>query len=232
MEVDEYGTERLHGRPFVHVEDGIRRQLARELHDGLAQTLTGLIIELETFKAEQAGRNSVIEYAGRFQERAREVLGSVRQLLLDLRGETSGDADVIAVLGRLLETFEKSLGLKCSVIADPTFEPRVPPARASVIRRLVEEALILAREEGAREAELLLSQLHGHCAVTLRWRARQAPASNESAATSLRFLRQQAALLGARLTIGTDTDGRVTVSAHIPVEKLRSTNESLEAVAR
>lgn len=81
--------------------DEIRRMLARELHDRVAQTLTTMLIELEGFKVEQRGRQSVLRQLGELQDSTRDVLDNLRHVLYDLRGETGieeGFADAVRLL--------------------------------------------------------------------------------------------------------------------------------------
>ena len=75
--------------------------LARELHDRVAQTLTTMLIELENFKVEQSGRQSVLRQLGELQVSTRDVLDNLRHVLYDLRGETGieeGFADAVRLL--------------------------------------------------------------------------------------------------------------------------------------
>src|SRR5690348_5472250 len=69
------------------VEEEVRRLVARELHDRVAQTLTGMLVEVENFKSEQVGWQDVVQQLDVIQSSTREVLSSIRQLLHDLRGE-------------------------------------------------------------------------------------------------------------------------------------------------
>ncbi len=60
--------------------DEIRRALARELHDRVAQTLTTMLIELENFKLEQTDRQNVLRQLDELQESTRDVLINLRRL--------------------------------------------------------------------------------------------------------------------------------------------------------
>ena len=69
------------------VEKDVKRLVARELHDRVAQTLTGMLIDVENFKIEPVEWNDVLRQLDTIQESTREVLTNLRQLLHDLRGE-------------------------------------------------------------------------------------------------------------------------------------------------
>ena len=69
------------------VEQDVRRLVARELHDRVAQTLTGMLIDLENFKTEPVAWDDVLRHLDTIQDSTRYVLTNLRQLLYDLRGE-------------------------------------------------------------------------------------------------------------------------------------------------
>ncbi len=80
------------------VVESFQRQVARELHDGVAQTLTTMLIEIENFKSDQQGRPGVIQRLSGCQDTVREVLNELRGLLFELRGESAVDSTLISSL--------------------------------------------------------------------------------------------------------------------------------------
>ncbi len=71
------------------IEQDVRRLLARELHDRVAQTLTGMLVDVENFKTEQVGWEDVVKQMDIVQDSTRKVLMAIRQLLHDLREQSS-----------------------------------------------------------------------------------------------------------------------------------------------
>ena len=84
----------------------IRRALARELHDRVAQTLTTMLIELENFKYEQTGRQSALRQLDELQDSTRDVLSSLRSVLYGLRGESGVEEGFAEAIRALLARFE------------------------------------------------------------------------------------------------------------------------------
>ena len=68
--------------------DDIRRALARELHDRVAQTLTTMLLNLENFRTDQVGNPRVLREITDLQESTRDALSNLRHVLYDLRGPT------------------------------------------------------------------------------------------------------------------------------------------------
>src|SRR5919109_1163234 len=56
------------------VEDEIKRLVARELHDRVARTLTGMLVDMENFKSEPVGWTDVVEELDKVQSSTRQVL--------------------------------------------------------------------------------------------------------------------------------------------------------------
>lgn len=68
--------------------DDIRRALAGELHDRVAQTLTTMLLNLENFKTNHVSNPSGLHEITRLQESTRDALKNLRHVLYDLRGQT------------------------------------------------------------------------------------------------------------------------------------------------
>ena len=94
----------------------IKKELARELHDQVAQNLTALLMQTQVFVGGQQGRRDVVDELTFVQSSVREVLNNVRQLLFDLRGKPRLADDLIQALKEgLLPTFRRRTGLKVSL---------------------------------------------------------------------------------------------------------------------
>src|SRR6266705_219023 len=73
------------------VQEAERRRIARELHDGVVQSLTALVTDLEYFRTRHFPKTGdmnpeVVAKLALWQELARESLTSMRQALGGLRG--------------------------------------------------------------------------------------------------------------------------------------------------
>src|SRR3984893_19225678 len=68
-------------------ESEVKRKLARELHDSVAQILTLMVVDMENFKHDHAAREGVVKKVDDFQGSTREFRNILRQLLYELREE-------------------------------------------------------------------------------------------------------------------------------------------------
>jgi signal transduction histidine kinase len=123
------------------IEQNVRRLVARELHDRVAQTLTGMLVDLENFKLKRVASEEVLEQFEMVQSSTREVLANLRQLLHDLRGEEQGGDDFANALGGLIARFEEKTQIRAKLEVKPGWPDLLTPSAFLNLYRIVEEAL-------------------------------------------------------------------------------------------
>ena len=140
-------------------DDDLRRLLARELHDRVAQTLTTMLIELEHYKAEQHGRQSVLRQMEALQTSTREVLGSLREVLYELRSDPTEIGQGFEESVRtLVDRFSARTSIKTKLIVSEGWPGRVKSPAAVNLYRIIEEGLTNVRQHsGATEANVVLT---------------------------------------------------------------------------
>jgi two-component system, NarL family, sensor histidine kinase DegS len=142
------------------VEEEVRRLVARELHDRVAQTLTGMLVEVENFKSEQVGWQDVVHQLDVIQSSTREVLSSIRQLLHDLRGEDGLGGSFVDSVRQLGTRFEAKTGIKVQLEVGEGWPLSLNSAASMNLYRIIEEALANIRmHSGAQNVELQLAEL-------------------------------------------------------------------------
>src|SRR5260370_31422576 len=100
------------------VREQIANELARELHDQVAQSLTGLLVQTDVFMREQHSRPDVVDQLAFVRTTVREVLNDLRQILCDLRGEPGlANSLVPALMERLFPTYQMRTGMTVSLRA-------------------------------------------------------------------------------------------------------------------
>jgi signal transduction histidine kinase len=216
-------TIRAHWRESDQSDD-IRRELARELHDRVAQTLTTMLIELENFKTEQTGRKSVLRQLDELQVSTRDVLNNLRTVLYDLRGEDDIDEALTESVRSLLSGFQERTQMVVRFTVAPSWPARLRSAAALNIYRIIEEALTNVRlHSGARLVEVALGPAAGsNVAVEVKDDGRGASADGNGSRPGLGVMgmHERAILLGGQLEVET-IDGRgTTIRAILPKEQL------------
>lgn len=141
------------------VQEDERRRLARELHDGIGQTLTALKNHLEWIE-----KRAIAGGAGEIREAAAlaaQALDDTRELSRLLRPPVLDDLGLPAALTWLGRTVGKRFGLEVAVTAeDPG--ARLPTEVETVFFRIAQEALTnAAKHARATRVEIGLVQRDG-----------------------------------------------------------------------
>lgn len=139
------------------VENEVRRLVARELHDRVAQTLTGMLVDLENFKAEPVAWDDVLHQMDSLQDSTRQVLSSLRQLLHDLRGDDTLSDTFVDAVGELTARFEQKTQIATHLTVVPGWPDVLTPPASVNLYRIIEEALANVRmHSGARVVRIIL----------------------------------------------------------------------------
>jgi signal transduction histidine kinase len=142
------------------IEDEVRRMVARELHDRVAQTLTGMLVEVENFKSQQVGWEDVLRQMDMVQSSTRQVLSSLRQLLHDLRGEEQFNDGFVEALGGLIARFGEKTSIEARLDIRPGWPQSLTSPAALNLYRIAEEALTNVRmHSGARTVRVVLQAM-------------------------------------------------------------------------
>jgi signal transduction histidine kinase len=200
-------------------ESEVKRRLARELHDSVAQILTLMVVDMENFKLDQAEQESVVTRVDSLQESTREVLHNLRQVLYDLREEPSTDSGFVQSVRALLSRFETSTGIRSRLKVSAEWPSRLSAATAHNLYRIVEESLNNVRmHSGAGEVHVSLSSVGGGVELTVRDDGRGLPQSNGPRRQGMGLLgmRERAVLLGGELNVVSNGGGGTTVKAVVP----------------
>lgn len=205
-------------RRLVNAQEDERRRIARELHDEVGQTLTGLNLALEADGRQE--EQLLPERRHMIQQMVNGLTQRVRELSLDLRPAMLDDLGVLPALRWLFRRYTDQTGIEVR-LSQYGFERRFEPELETAVFRIVQEALTnVARHAGVREAsvdlwanhELLTVQIEDH-GVGFDLEDKQSAA----ASAGLLGMRERAHLLGGVLVIdsqpgrGTTVIGRFTL---------------------
>jgi signal transduction histidine kinase len=204
--------------------DEIRRVLARELHDRVAQTLTTMLIELENFKVEQTGRQSVLRQVNELQDSARGMLSNIRHVLYDLRGQNGREEAFADTVRALLVRFQERTQVKTILSISPSWPANLRSSAALNILRIIEEALTNVRlHSDATSVEVVLGGTEsGRLAVEVKDDGRGTETDGGRSELGLGFLgmRERAMILGGRLEVKSVLGAGTIVRALLPLEQL------------
>jgi signal transduction histidine kinase len=195
-----------------HVEK-VREELARELHDVVAQRLNVAVVELELLRRQETG--AVAERATRLQRHAREALEGIRAVISGLRVDPAAGAAFVDSIKQLLAEFGAETGIVTGLELH-AWPDSVPAVVALHARRIIEEALCnVRRHSGASRVDVFLQGANGMLEVTLHDDGR-AVARQRSGGFGIRGMQERAALLGGGLRVEIEPGCGTTVRGLFP----------------
>lgn len=192
-----------------------RNRLARELHDILAHTLSGVAVELEAVKAlweqDPARAQAMLEHS---LKATRDGLSETRRALQALRAAPLEDLGLALALRALAESAANRSSLQVSAQISEDL-PELPPEVEQCIYRVAQEALNnISEHSGARQIQISLSRQSGllRLVVSDDGRGFHPAEVNARVQFGLEGMRERAAVIGARLDIHTQLGGGTMVA--------------------
>jgi two-component system sensor histidine kinase DegS len=130
------------GLQVIQGQEEERKRVARDIHDGPAQSMANIMIRTEIAEKmmEQGRIQEVKRELADLKETARNTLGEVRKIIFDLRPMTLDDLGLIPTLRKYLQDYERQYQLETN-LSTIGQEKRLEPMVEVAIFRMVQEAL-------------------------------------------------------------------------------------------
>jgi signal transduction histidine kinase len=132
-----------------------RARLARELHDGVIQTLTALHMRIACLRRDRSvGDTVMLEELLRLQQLIRREISNVRDLTYHIRSVDLSSKTLLESVADLVDKFRSDTGIATQLISESN-DIVLPPLVAREIMRIIGEALTNVRKHsGARHARV------------------------------------------------------------------------------
>jgi signal transduction histidine kinase len=147
-------------RQIILVQEDERKRISRELHDVIAQTLTGINIRLATLKKEAAVNTKGLDRnIARTQRLVEKSVNIVHQFARELRPAVLDDLGLIPALHSFVKLFSKRTHIHVNMKAFAEID-RLDGNERTVLYRVAQEALTnVSRHAQASRVELNLQKL-------------------------------------------------------------------------
>jgi two-component system sensor histidine kinase UhpB len=211
-------TERREsGRRMLAAQEAERRRVARELHDEVGQTVTGLMLELG--HAAASAPDELAAELREAREEARLLSDRLQAIVRQLRPDALDDLGLASALTNLSEGFGGRFGIRVRRRLSPTL-PAISPETELVIYRTAQESLTnVARHAEANTVDLELSA--SRRALRLVVRDHGCGINGARPGSGIRGMRERALLLGGRLTLSVPAGGGTEVQLEVPMSNAR-----------
>jgi signal transduction histidine kinase len=209
--------ERLSAR-LVDAQETERRNLSRELHDEVGQTLGALLVDFGRLTAALGECTpEVKEMVGKMKSVAERSVRSVRNMALLLRPSMLDDLGLVAALEWQGREVSRSSQMEVDVQSENVSED-LPDDYKVTIYRLVQEALNNAvRHSGARNASVRVEQTGDQIKVTVTDDGRGFD-PKRSRGMGMLGMEERVRRLGGRIAFQSAPGQGATITAEMPVE--------------
>jgi PAS domain S-box-containing protein len=208
------------------VREEERTRIAREVHDELGQTLTGLKMDLAWLdkKMLEAGATEDLQQAEeKLKElpgRVDEIIGTVRKIATELRPPVLDDLGLEAAIEWQIQEFEKRTGIRCRV--DSRLHHQLDPERATAVFRIFQETLTnVLRHAEATRVNVTLREEGNKFILEVQDNGRGMSGRELSGTKSLGLLgmRERATMLDGEVSIIGRQGKGTTVGVCIPLQR-------------
>ena len=199
----------------LHRDSGVtseRERLAREIHDTIAQSLTGLVMLSQRAQRELAAgdTDALADQLEMMEHSARDALVETRTLVAAGAPVELG-AGIVAALERFGSRFERETGIAVTVNGTV---PELDRDTEVVLLRCAQEALANVRKHsGARAAAITLTMTGGRPTMTVQDDGVGFDPSLPSTGFGLAGMRDRLALVGGSIAVAGHPGTTLTVTA-------------------
>jgi two-component system sensor histidine kinase UhpB len=207
------------GSAALHAQEEERARVARDLHDEVNQSLTGLLLRLEA-----ARESAPPEMEGEIAETkalANQAMTELLSLARQLRPTALDDLGLAAAIGGQVEQLGRG-EIKASLRTEGDFSDLGDDAQL-VVYRVAQEALNnAARHSGAKRVEVRLRRAgDGGVALEVSDDGRGFAFDESERGLGIGGMRERALLVGGELTIESRPGAGTTVRLEVPGESAR-----------
>ena len=192
-----------------------RERLARELHDTIAQSLTGQVLLAQRARRELAAGVLTDETLGLIESASRDALTETRSLVAaSARVELPGGG-LVTALEQLAARFQRESGV--TVTVGSTLDVPLDRDTEVVLLRCAQEGLANVRKHaGAHEVRVMVCATGGFVGLTVVDDGHGFTPDRAAPGFGLTGLRDRLGLVGGSLAID-GTPGATTLTARVPV---------------
>jgi PAS domain S-box-containing protein len=213
-------------RQVLQAQEEERRRISRELHDVIAQTLTGINIQLATLARESGMTPKDFERnIARTQRLVEKSVDIVHQFARDLRPAALDDLGLIPALHTFMKHFVAQTGIRTNLTAFAGVE-RLDTARRTTLFRVAQEALTnVARHAQASSVEVNIHKLPHGIGMTIKdngksFQVADVMKANGGKRLGLLGMRERLEMVGGSIELKSAPGVGTTVWARVPWAKI------------
>jgi len=209
-------------RQLLTVQEEERMKISRELHDVIAQTLTGINLRLEVLKAEASASSKPLQQKiATTQRLVEESVDIVHRFARELRPTVLDDLGLIPALKSFSKDFTANTGVRVSLKVSARIERSNSTIR-TVLYRVAQEALNnVARHAKSSQAEVTVRCLDGLIYMAIAdngqgFHVAGTPDATKPKRLGLLGMRERIEMIGGTFSLESAPGKGTTISVEIP----------------
>jgi len=215
-------------RQILSAQEEERKHISRELHDVIAQTLTGINVRLAALSKEAALNNKGLDRnIARTQELVEKSVDIVHRFARELRPAVLDDLGLVPALHSFMKNFTARSGVRTYLTAFAGVE-EMETARRTVLFRVAQEALTnVARHAKASRADVSLQKLPDGICMKIKddgqsFQVERTLHANGGKRLGLLGMRERLEMVGGKFGVESAPGKGTTIIAQIPFGKIPS----------
>ena len=209
---------------IIKAQEDERRRLAREIHDGPAQTMANLVIKSEICeKLIDIDNEKAKKELRSFRDTVRLGLGDIRKIIYDLRPMSLDDLGLIPSIQNLVKDFSLETGIFINIKSDIK-EELIAPVIEIALFRIIQEALNNVRKHSnAKDVNLRLETNEKYINL-LFWDngvgfdVKLEKKTEVESGYGLTSMRERAELLSGKFNISSSSSNGTKIYVSIPLD--------------
>ncbi|MEK7685798.1 MAG: sensor histidine kinase [Verrucomicrobiota bacterium] len=214
-------------RQILWAQEDERKKISRELHDVIAQTLTGINVRLASLKTEATlntkGLQKKISSTQRLVEKSVDI---VHRFARELRPTVLDDLGLIPALHSFMKSFTTRTGVRAHLTAFAAVE-KLDAAKRTVLFRVAQEALTnVGRHAQASRVDVSIQRLRGDVRMEIKdngksFDVQRALHANGGKRLGLLGMRERVEMVGGTFCVESAPGQGTTIRVEIPFAKVR-----------
>lgn len=157
--VDELSKKHYLSIKIIEAQEDERSRMARDMHDGPAQSLANIIVKAELCERlldvdKDRAKNELHNLKGVI----RGTLKDVRKIIYDLRPMSLDDLGLIPTLERYISIFEEDTGIKVSLKTFGSFGDLESPVQIAIFRIIQESLSNIRKHSKAKTTSIIIEK--------------------------------------------------------------------------
>jgi signal transduction histidine kinase len=214
-------------RQILSAQEEERKEISRELHDVIAQTLTGINVRLAALKKEAAVNTEGLDRnIARTQRLVEKSVDIVHRFARELRPAVLDDLGLIPALHSFMKNFARRTGVRTSLTAFAAVE-QLDAARRTALYRVAQEALTnVGRHARASRVEVSIRKLPDCVCMKIKddgksFQVQRVLLGRGSKRLGVLGMRERLEMIGGHFGIESAPGKGTTITAQIPLRNLR-----------